>query len=211
MEKTLDQLDLCRLIADVAHAAKGQTRADGETPYIAHPARVVEILLEWYNRRENPAPPLDFSLIDIIHALASAWLHDVVEDTDVTLSMLEAWGIDERTVHLVNLLTKKNAQSEAETPEYYAEIAKDDTALLVKAADRCSNLEDAIEEVKRGYVRRWKNYVMRTYIDVLPLYTRFPVLLTEIAKRLLAIEQAILEQQMGGPVGIFDCGEIIKK
>jgi (p)ppGpp synthase/HD superfamily hydrolase len=193
-----NNLELCRLIADVAHAAKGQKRADNKTPYIAHPARVAELVEQWgsYLPSRELGP-----------AIASAWLHDVVEDTGVTLSMLETWNVDERTVCIVDLLTKKNAQNEAETAEYYEKICQDSTALLVKCADRCANIEDAICEVKRGSVRRWKNYVERTYSDVLPLYASFPKLRAELEKRLNAIKDSIIEARGGDPHGDFNCGE----
>lgn len=53
------------------HAHAGAFRWDGVTPYITHPDKIVELLKHW--RIRNP---------DII---AAAYLHDVVEDTSVTL------------------------------------------------------------------------------------------------------------------------------
>ncbi len=197
----MNQIEICRLIATVAHAAKGQKRADGITDYISHPQRVAFLVSEWMKFRSDCEP---------FHAECAAWLHDVIEDTRVTLADLCAWGVNARTIRLVDLLTKKNAQNEAETAEYYAAISQDSMALLIKCADRAANLEDCISEVKRGNVKRWKNYVERTYTDVLPLYASLPELRAELETRLKAIEEAILEQQIGGPVGVFDCGEFAK-
>ena len=200
----MNQIEICRLIAEVAHGAKGQMRADGVTRYAQHPSRVAVLALAFMGSRGG------FVGEETISALCAAWLHDVVEDTKVTLADLRAWGVNARTIRLVDLLTKKNEQNEAETAEYYAAIAQDSTALLIKCADRAANLEDCISEVKRGNVKRWKNYVDRTYTDVLPLYTSLPELRAELETRLKAIEEAILEQQLGGPVGVFDCGEFAK-
>lgn len=58
-----------------AHARAGQTRKFTGEPYIVHPAAVVQILM-------SVAPSAEM--------IAAAWLHDVVEDTDVTLPMIEA-------------------------------------------------------------------------------------------------------------------------
>lgn len=198
----MNQLDLCRFIADVAHAAKGQTRADGITAYISHPARVVDLVREWDGRHSSD---------ERLAAQCAAWLHDVVEDTSITLSMLEMWGVEDRTIHLVDLLTKKNAPQEPEDPEYYRGIASDETALLIKAADRCDNLTDALAEVKRtGKCKRWKGYVERTKTDMLPLYAELPELRRELETRLKAVEDAILEARGADPNGVFDCGVAVK-
>jgi (p)ppGpp synthase/HD superfamily hydrolase len=64
------------LFASAAHAATGQTRKYTGEPYIKHPKAVVEIL------RTVPHTP---------EMLAAAWLHDVVEDTAVTLDQIEVF------------------------------------------------------------------------------------------------------------------------
>jgi (p)ppGpp synthase/HD superfamily hydrolase len=56
--------------ATKAHANAGQVRKFTGEPYIVHPAAVVELL--------QAIDPSD-------EMIAAAWLHDVVEDTDVTL------------------------------------------------------------------------------------------------------------------------------
>ena len=58
-----------RAFASGAHAAAGQRRKYTLTPYIEHPAAVVELV------RGVPHDPA---------MLAAAWLHDTVEDTQVT-------------------------------------------------------------------------------------------------------------------------------
>lgn len=64
-----------RVFATAAHAAVGQTRKYTGTPYIVHPAEVVSIVAT------VPHSP---------EMLAAAWLHDVVEDTQVELSIIVA-------------------------------------------------------------------------------------------------------------------------
>ena len=67
--ETQNVLDKARMFATVAHG--GQMRKDGKTPYIAHPERVVKILQK--------------SGIEDEEILASAYLHDVLEDTNSKL------------------------------------------------------------------------------------------------------------------------------
>ena len=69
-----DLEDRARLFATAAHAAVGQKRKYTLDDYIVHPAAVVEIV------RSIPHSEA---------MLAGAWLHDVVEDTAVTLSVIE--------------------------------------------------------------------------------------------------------------------------
>jgi (p)ppGpp synthase/HD superfamily hydrolase len=64
-----------KAFATQAHASIDQRRKYTNEPYINHPAAVVEIV------RSVPHTP---------EMLAAAWLHDVVEDTPVTLDQVEA-------------------------------------------------------------------------------------------------------------------------
>jgi len=69
----MDIVEKARIFATAAHAAVGQLRKYTGEPYIVHPAEVVSIV--------KTVPHTD-------EMLAAAWLHDVVEDTDVTLSTI---------------------------------------------------------------------------------------------------------------------------
>jgi (p)ppGpp synthase/HD superfamily hydrolase len=63
-------VEKARVFATAAHAACGQLRKYTYEPYIVHPAEVVSIVKTVEHTDEM---------------LAAAWLHDVVEDTGVTL------------------------------------------------------------------------------------------------------------------------------
>ena len=78
-----------RVFATAAHAAVGQLRKYTFEPYIVHPAEVVSIL------KTVPHTP---------QMAAAAWLHDVVEDTGVTLELVRAEFGDE-IADLVGWLT----------------------------------------------------------------------------------------------------------
>ncbi len=64
-----------RRFATQAHREAGQKRKFTGEPYIVHPASVVKLL-----QRINPTEEM----------VAAAWLHDVVEDTGVTLETINA-------------------------------------------------------------------------------------------------------------------------
>ena len=69
----MDVVERARVFATAAHAAAGQVRKCTFEPYIVHPAEVVSIV------RSVPHTP---------EMLAAAWLHDVVEDTAVTMEVV---------------------------------------------------------------------------------------------------------------------------
>lgn len=68
-------VDKAQIFATAAHAAVGQKRKYTGDDYIVHPAAVVEIVR---------SVPHDDAM------LAAAWLHDVVEDTHVTIDVIAA-------------------------------------------------------------------------------------------------------------------------
>jgi (p)ppGpp synthase/HD superfamily hydrolase len=107
-------------IATIAH--RGQTDKAG-APYIEHPKRVAA-LLEQQNSN------------DII--VAAGWLHDVVEDSDITLDDLLDAGIPSACVQTVNLLTRR---PDVPYDEYYRAISQNGFALRVKVADIRDNTD----------------------------------------------------------------------
>ncbi len=123
------------IVADEAHGE--QTRVSGE-PYITHAMAVAEILVKLH---------LD------PQAVAAAILHDVVEDTDVTLENIQELFGDE-VASLVDGVTKlsfieQQDLSERGTKEHlHAEslrklllaMAEDVRVVLIKLADRLHNL-----------------------------------------------------------------------
>ena len=82
-------VEKARVFATAAHAAVAQLRKYTNEPYIVHPAEVVSIV---------KSVPHDEAM------LAAAWLHDVVEDTGVTLEIVRAEFGDD-VAELVGWLT----------------------------------------------------------------------------------------------------------
>ena len=106
-------------IARAAH--DGQVDKAG-MPYAEHPSRVAA----------RCAPDTD--------AMAAAWLHDVLEDTDVTAQTLRAHGIPEHVIAAVEALTRRNGE---DPDASYARVARDPLALTVKFADLADNGDPA--------------------------------------------------------------------
>ena len=130
----LDQVELARRIATRAH--HGQLDKIGAL-YIEHPAMVVSFV------RAMP----EFAALDEqtqSDAVAAAWLHDVIEDTEETAESLLTAGISDRAVSAVVVLTRTD---DLTSEEYYEVIKVLPVPLLVKTADLASNL--APERVAR--------------------------------------------------------------
>jgi (p)ppGpp synthase/HD superfamily hydrolase len=119
--KIMSLIELAKSIATKAH--EGQTRRDGKTPYIEHPKAVVLRLLH-----ENEK------------VIAAAWLHDVLEDCDVTVFDLRRAGIPWQVTDAVEFLTKRDDQ---DYEDYLHWISLNDIAHKVKIADMLANLSDA--------------------------------------------------------------------
>lgn len=75
----MDIVEKARIFATAAHAAVNQRRKYTNEPYIVHPAEVCSIV----STVAGVTPEM----------MAAAWLHDVVEDTDVTNDLVtEVFG-----------------------------------------------------------------------------------------------------------------------
>ena len=110
-------LETAEEIARQAHI--GQTRWGGQ-PYISHPQRVAQSF---------STPTLQ----------ATSWLHDVVEDTDVSLRDLENLGIPGPVLSAVKAITKRDGE---EYIDYIKRVAKEPTARKVKIKDIEDNMSD---------------------------------------------------------------------
>ena len=129
-----DQLELARSIAYKAH--DGQFRRDGITPYIEHPKTVAGIVLKAGLSPQNECT-----------ALAVAWLHDVLEDTEVTEDELQSLGVDPVIIDYVATLSKNEDE---DYDDFIDRIINSNGSgsipCIVKGSDILANLLDAPTE-----------------------------------------------------------------
>lgn len=116
-EKELDQL--LALAINVATKAHDGQLDKGGNPYILHPQAV--------------AAALDGTENKIV-----AYLHDVIEDTEVTLEELERMGFPDRIVNSIRILTKTE---EISYEDYLKAVKEDSNARCVKMADIRHNMD----------------------------------------------------------------------
>jgi (p)ppGpp synthase/HD superfamily hydrolase len=156
-----------RIFATAAHAAVGQLRKYTNEPYIVHPAEVVSIV------RSVPHTEA---------MVAAAWLHDVVEDTGVTIETVRA-EFGEEVADLVGWLTDvsrpedgNRAHRKARDREHTAAAPAE--AQTVKLADLISNTRSIMAHDPKFAV---------TYLEekqaLLAVMTRGDATLMAIARR----------------------------
>lgn len=126
-------------------------RKDGQTPEFHH-----QLTIAGYVRT---LPKLKFPE----ETLAVCFLHDVVEDYDVSLSEIERrFGKDIRGP--VGLLSRKIAGYEAKTEAYYKAMADDPIASIVKGGDRIHNFQTMVEvfdsDKQRRYIKECNDYIL---------------------------------------------------
>lgn len=159
----MHQLVLCTKIAAEAHAKQRRKILGG--PYVNHSIRVA------YSAQE-------FGLSE--QAVCAALLHDVVEDTEWSLHMLEVAGVHPVTLDLVGRLTKwwpDDADISLKTtqkPIYYQRILEKAEAVDLKLLDRSDNLNDMalmcdLSGVKDRDIRWASRYLRKTAGELTPL------------------------------------------
>jgi len=119
-------IERAQRFAEIYHA--GQLRDDGDTPFIVHPDKVAHILMQ---------------ITTDVNLIAAGWLHDVVEDTDVTYEQLRAeFGAD-----IADLVMEVTHEGQADSHGYYFPRLKTQRGIMLKFADRLSNLSDMDDDV----------------------------------------------------------------
>ena len=156
---------LIRLAFDTAvDAHKNQRRKRGE-PYIFHPIAVAKIVASQIG-------------LDAI-AIASALLHDVVEDTDYTIEDMERL-FGNTVAHIVEGLTKISSMSRENDISLQAEnfrkllltMNDDVRVILIKIADRLHNMQtmDSMAEYKQAKIASETLYIYAPIAHRIGLY-----------------------------------------
>ena len=132
MTEPLEMINLARTFASRAH--KGQVRKYTGEPYIEHPLEVAKIV-----RMHNGSKEM----------VAAALLHDVVEDTDVTLDEVRQ-EFGDAVANLVDDLTDVSKPEDGNRA-FRKAMDRDHTAqasaaaMVIKAADLISNTKSIVE------------------------------------------------------------------
>lgn len=163
--QSLNPLSCALLVMNIAHA--GQFRADGVTPFIAHPLRARDIFdVQFAPGYASLSAPEDGAIILI--------LHDVVEDTDILMDDLKKL-FNERIIGCLQLMTK---DTESDTYiSYVRRLAHSGNQLAVdcKICDIQANLEDLenFPDKKARELRRSKYHLARFILtDYVRLYNK---------------------------------------
>jgi (p)ppGpp synthase/HD superfamily hydrolase len=146
-----EQMTLLEKAIEIALRAHGGQKQKDGSPYILHPLRVMGRV--WRDEERM-----------------AAVLHDVVEDSDVTLEELRAAGFPENVLHTVELLTHEEGVS---YEDYVERLKGDPMARRIKLADlednsdirRLSGIEEKDLERLRKYHRAWQ--ILRPSADEL--------------------------------------------
>ncbi|MDR0197353.1 MAG: RelA/SpoT family protein, partial [Oscillospiraceae bacterium] len=131
-EKNYDLNKITSAYETAFGAHEGQTRISGE-PYISHPVAVAFILLEMCMDTDT---------------IVAALLHDVVEDTNVSLDVIrKKFGADVAAlvdgvtkIGLVPLNTSKEEQNAENIRKILIAMSRDIRVIIIKLADRLHNM-----------------------------------------------------------------------
>jgi (p)ppGpp synthase/HD superfamily hydrolase len=149
---------------DLAMEAHAGAVDKGGAPYIGHPMRVaalVEEVLSGACTRGGMAGELARAVrTTAVHAddaIATAWLHDTVEDTWVSLAYLSETGFADEVVDAVDSLTRRDGETYA---DFVARASMNGIGRIVKAADIIDNcdLSRMPDPTERDIARVEKRY-----------------------------------------------------
>ena len=167
---------------------EGQYRKDG-TPYFVHPLKVCSTLINYG--------------IDDDAVLASALLHDVLEDCKDKLPMggkelVSEYGLSHEVFEIITLLTKEQGLDDYELSVYFDKIKRNPKALLVKLSDRLHNsctLYSFTPEKMKKYLRETNIFIIeiaRYGKNYYPQYTNaFSILKSNIYSLVHTLEVVV--------------------
>jgi hypothetical protein len=128
-------------IAVMAHEGQ-QYLSDPPRAYISHVQQVVNMVSMFTDDPDT---------------LAAAWLHDVLEDTKVTVNVLREFGVSDNVIHYAAMLTRQKGRTPAERVPYFEYIKRirgEPAARIVKLCDLAANLQAKPPESLAGrYVK----------------------------------------------------------
>ncbi|GAA0719411.1 bifunctional (p)ppGpp synthetase/guanosine-3',5'-bis(diphosphate) 3'-pyrophosphohydrolase [Dactylosporangium roseum] len=123
-----------------------------ELAYAAHRSQVDKAGRPYFEHVAEVARRLEYHSDE---AVMAGYLHDIVEDTDVTLDQLRAMGFPEAVVRAVDAVTWREGE---DYMGLIARAAADPLGRLVKLADNATNSDEArlalLDEATADRLRR---------------------------------------------------------
>ncbi|MCL7422415.1 MAG: GTP pyrophosphokinase [Methylobacter sp.] len=128
--------DLDKAIAISSRVHSGQVDKAGQ-PYILHPLRV---MLKFQNE----------------HQRIVAVLHDVIEDSEISLDDLKRLGFSTTIIEAIDCLTKRNGET---YEEFISRVSLNDLARNIKIEDIKDNMDltriDSINDIDLARVKKY--------------------------------------------------------
>lgn len=138
----MNLIEKATVLALEAHGT--QTRKDAPTPYIVHPIAVA-LLLSRHGFNDT--------------VIAAALVHDVVEDTDVSLAQISE-SLGEEVAALVAPVTHDDALVWEEKKLAYIEAVRraNDTVKAIATADKIANAHSLLNAYEREGKEVWRHF-----------------------------------------------------
>lgn len=155
MKEQRAQLDIAVELAVESH----MHQMYGKVPYIVHLYEVDQLVIQAYaNKKRTHSEPYSKEPGDEMDCLRStAYLHDIIEDTDVTESDLALKGIKPEIVQAVMLLTKRKG---VPYDVYIRAICTNELARKVKLCDTSANLMNSIKEGNTKRINKYSKQIV---------------------------------------------------
>lgn len=94
--------------------------------------------------------------MNIQDLLIVALLHDILEDTDISISTLYMNGLMDDHVHAIQAISKVKGES---LEKYYIKVSNNFIAWCVKIADTLSNLEHSLQENNSKRINKYTTQI----------------------------------------------------
>ena len=128
-----EQLELAKVVAQEAH--KGQFRKDGVTPYITHPEAVANLV----------------GSRDDVEDKCVAWLHDVLEDTELDFKALLEKGVYHKIARRVLNLSRFQGENYFD----YIHRVKGDSVKIADISHNIFTLYGVPEKDRKSMLKRY--------------------------------------------------------
>jgi len=143
---------LAEELATKAH--EGQVRKFTKEPYINHPKRVAKYVLEYIKGKSMFFHPTVYETV--------AWLHDAVEDSDLTIEDLYEMDFPVQVILGVQAVTRNPNENYF---EFIKRCMHDKVGIFVKIADLTDNMSDLKEGKKKDKYRLAK-YILELRLGI---------------------------------------------